>query len=124
MQNNNTVPHFKYHSASIANRQAASIEVEGKAIHKIENPDKFYKEFGYTQDMARAGILPDEFIWSEYTNNSSADFTACIQIHIIEYLIKHSETFRKTYGEKCEGWLAAHEAEAAAKGIACVACRT
>lgn len=118
------MPHFKYVPVNIASRQAACIKTEENAIYRIENSNEYFKEFGYKEDIARAGVLPDEFIWAEYIQNTSADSTACIQIHIMRYLIKHSDEFRKTYAEQCANWLAAHAAEKCSKGVTCVACIT
>lgn len=117
------MPHFKYIPANVARRQAAHIKTGGNTIYRIENSNEYFKEFGYTEDMAMAGVLPDEFIWAEYVQNNSAHFTACIQTHIIRYLIKHSDVFRKTFGEQSATWLATHAAEKCSKGITCVACK-
>ncbi|MBI3481129.1 MAG: hypothetical protein HY016_12375 [Nitrosomonadales bacterium] len=116
-------PYFKYRQASHANNYVASIEVDGEVLHKIENFDEFYKTFGYTQESRSAGVLPDEFIWSEYINNTAADFTACCQMHIIEYLRMHSASFNEEYGEHYESWQAAHAEIRKKRGMACVACK-
>jgi hypothetical protein len=120
----NKMPHFKYIPANVVGKQAAHIKTEENTIYKIEEPNEYFKEFGYTVDMAKAGVLPDEFIWAEYIQKAHANFTACIQIQIIRYLTKHSDIFRKTHGEQCATWLAAHAAEKCSKGVTCVACIT
>jgi len=119
----NTMPHFKYHHASVSNGYVASIEAEGKFVHRISNLDDFYRAFGYTKDMRRDGLLPDEFIWDEYINNPIGDFTACCQMHLIEYLKKHSDLFVAQYGNKIESWCTAHAEVRAKRGVACAACR-
>src|SRR3989304_2003209 len=116
-------PHFKYCHASSSNKHVASIKVEGKVIHEISNLDEFYKSFGYTQDMRMAGGLPDEVFLGEYINNKAAKFSACCQMHIVEYLRKYSDTFNKEYGNQFESWLASHAEVRAKRGIACAACR-
>jgi hypothetical protein len=50
--------------------------------------------------MANAGILPDEFIWEEYIKDKAASCAACYQLHIIEYLLKHSAAFFQKFGER------------------------
>ncbi|MBI3479945.1 MAG: hypothetical protein HY016_06260 [Nitrosomonadales bacterium] len=55
------MPHFKY----FTNATHRCIEVDGEEIHKIENLDAFYNEFGYTTDIGKTGVLPDEFIWDD-----------------------------------------------------------
>ncbi len=119
----NPIPHFKYHPARVATKKAPCIEVEREIIHTIEYPDEFYKAFGYAPNMGKAGVLPDEFIWSEYIQNSKSDFSACIQIHIMEYLIKHSGTFIEKYGIKCAAWLDSHAVEKCATGKRCAICK-
>lgn len=117
------IPHFKYRFATISNKLVACIESDKKVIHEILNLDEFYSVFGYTQEISQTGVLPDEFIWAEYIKGSSADFSSCIQIHIIEYLRKYSDTFQKEYGSQCDSWIAAHNEVMVEKGAACVACR-
>ncbi len=118
-----TMPHFKYHLTNVSRMNFGCIEVAGEVIHKIDNVDEFYKEFGYTPDIRKAGVLPDEYVWDEYINNATVNNAACLQMHIIEYLIKHSESFRRKYGVQCESWIADHAKETVARGVACAACR-
>jgi len=122
------IPHFKYRSKALSCRQSGyidfgCIEADGEVIHKIENLAEFHKAFGYTQDMAKAGILPDEFIWEEYIRDAAANCATCFQIRILEYLIEHSAFFRKKYGNQCDNWIAAHAEARSAKGAACCACK-
>jgi len=98
MQTNN-VPHFDYHLVNPFSMRFGCIEMDGKIIHKINNIDEFYHEFGYTRDMMKASVLPEEYIWSRYIQNATCNFVVCIQIRIIKYLIKHSEE----YCEQCKG---------------------
>ena len=57
--------------------------------------------------MAKEGILPDEFIWDEYIKAGSVKSTACMQMHIIEYLNKFSGSFRKKYSDQYKSWIVA-----------------
>jgi hypothetical protein len=115
------IPHFKYTSPKQSNNLTARIEVGVRIIHVIEDLSEFYKVFGYSLDMAKAGVLPDEFIWEEYIKNS--DYTACMQMRIIEYLRMHSDAFMKEFGDQCDKWISVHEAIRAETGMECVACR-
>jgi len=101
----------------------ACIQAKGEFIHEITSLDEFYKAFGYTQDMNKDGVLPEEFIWDEYIKDSTAKSTACYQMHIIKYLKKHSDTFRKQFGDLYEGWLADLARLRAEAGLNCVDCR-
>lgn len=83
-------------------------------VHQIENPDEFYGRLGYTQDAAKAGKLPDEFIWEEYVKDASPKRQSCFQVRMIEYLITYSNAFREKYGARYAYWIAAHAATIAA----------
>lgn len=117
------MPHFRYRFVNILNRRVPCIEAGGKIVHEISSLEEFYGMFGYTPETSRSGILPDEFIWAEYINNPDADFSLCIQMHIAEYLRKHSEAFNKEYGDRWESWVAAHAELREKRGAACPACR-
>ncbi len=117
------IPHFKFHYLDISGRRTLCIETGGRIIHEISNLHEFYDVFGYPGKSGQADQLPDEFIWSEYVNNPQADFSDCIQVHIVEYLKKHSEIFNTEFGERCENWLADHVKTRSANGTACIACR-
>ncbi len=118
------LPRFKYRSKDPDNKHYGCIELGGEVVHKIENLDEFHKAFGYTPDLAKAGILPDEFIWEEYIRDSAKNCNTCFQMHIIEYLIKHSASFRKKYEEQCEEWINAFaETRLACGGSVCPACK-
>lgn len=64
----------------------------------IEDIQAFYESLSYTASMNKAGILPDEFVWEEYTNNSG--YSVCLQKHIMDYLHVHSPKFNDAYGEQ------------------------
>ena len=83
------IPYFKYRSRDPASKHYGCIELEGEVIHKIEDMTEFHKAFGYSVDIAKAGILPDEFIWDRYIRDSARNCNSCFQLHIIEYLLKH-----------------------------------
>ena len=119
----NRIPHLKHRSKGSFGRQYEFISIDGEFLHKIENLDEFYRTFGYITDMAKAGILPDEFIWDEYIKDAPLAFTDCLQIHIIEYLLKHSGTFSQKYAGQCEDWIATHVEAVTARGVLCVTCR-
>lgn len=119
------IPHFKYRPKPLSNAHYGSIELGGEVIHKIEDLGEFHKAFGYTSDIAKAGVLPDEFIWEQYIEDSAKNCKTCFQLHIIEYLIEHSVSFRKKYEAQCEDWIAAHKEARSLRGeIVCPACKT
>lgn len=116
----NEIPHFKYNRINLRNKQFGCIMLHEDVIHRIALMDEFYKEFGYTLELAKNKILPEEFIWETFFRYPGRNCDACYQLHMIEYLLKHSDTFAKKYGHECDDWIAAHaEAKAACK-LECV----
>jgi hypothetical protein len=55
---------------------------------------------GYKKEFAKAGLLPDEFIWAEYSQKAARD--NCLQAKIIQYLNNHSRIFTLKYGAQLE----------------------
>ncbi len=126
MRNPKEIPHFHCYFTKRSNTHLGVIEVDGNVIHhiKIDNIDDFYAEFGYTMDMSKAGVLPDEFIWTEYIKGANAEiFANCMQVHIIGYLTKYSDTFREQYGTQSGNFVAAHAKEKEGNTLVCAACR-
>lgn len=121
MQNTTTIPHFNYIVNSPKHQHYRCIVAGNDVIDKIDNLDEFYKTFGYTHDIAKTGILADEFIWNEYVKDIR--FEACMQMHIIEYLNNHSPKFRELYGNQYEVLVNKHAEAREARGFACTACR-
>ncbi len=117
------IPHFKFHSKDPTNKRPGVIELKGEVVHYIDDLNAFYKVFGYTTELAKAGILPDEFIWEEYLNDSAKKCNTCFRLHIIEYLIKHSESSKEKYGKLYANWIAAHAMTTSASDNNCAACK-
>jgi hypothetical protein len=117
------LPDITYNLSNPRHERYRSIEVNGEVVHWIEDIDKFYQIFGYSADMRKAGVLPEEFIWNEYTRKSPFDFTACKLIQIIEYLRVHSHLFLQKYGKECEKWLAELVKLRAARHEVCTTCK-
>ena len=118
------IPHFKYRSKKTSNNNYGCIELGEEVIHEIRNLDEFHKALGYTVDMAKAGILPDEYIWEKYIKDTETRCHTCFQLHIIEYLLKHSATFREKYKTKSEEWIGVQAVAKLCVGIVCPACKT
>lgn len=101
--------------------QKGFIEVDGECIHTLENLDEFYKVFGYTADVAKAGILPEEFVWETYIKGNEK-YTHCLQIHLIQYLNTYSPAFIKKYGDQSGAWLAVHATSVTGRNQTCATC--
>lgn len=117
------LPNLKFVPPRHANQYKACIELDGKAVHRVNNLNEFYATFGFTPAMAKAGILPEEFIWLEYIKNDAGNFTACLQMHLIRYLLANSSLFQMQYGQYCEQWFAAHVEMRVANKTTCAGCK-
>jgi hypothetical protein len=117
------LPDIAYHLFSPLSEKYRGIEVNGEVIHWIEDTDKFYELFGYTSDMRKSAVPPEEFVKAEYADNPHFDFTACMQIQIIEYLRMHSHKFLQKYGNQCEEWLAALAGMRSSNPETCTTCK-
>ena len=119
----NQVPHFAYSPPNVSKGYAAWIKKNGQPFHQIKNLDAFYMELGYTPDIRKAGVLPDEFIWDEYTKGNPSPNASCFQMHIIEYLVKNSIAFISEYGNQYQDWFNNHIEAVTEKNISCAPCR-
>ena len=120
------VPHFKYHSKDPAQRHFGIIELDHAEKYWIDDLDHFYQSFGYSSDMRKWGVLPDEFIWEEYLSDPVKSNKPCFQLHILEYLIKYSTEFLKMHMHEYDDWIATLAKAKASSGdenCVCKACK-
>jgi hypothetical protein len=122
MLSKNQVPYFKYSSKDPSQKHLGSIEFEADVIHWIDDLDAFYQAFGYSNDMRKWGVLPDDYLWEEYLCDVKRERSACFQIHVIEYLLKYSPSFVNEYGFQCDAWIEALDKELHSNGKECRAC--
>jgi hypothetical protein len=121
----NKIPHFNYRNKSQATRYFGCIESEYETIHSIVDLDAFYKQFGYTIELAKQGVLPDEYIWDTYFKNSERDCFCCYQLKMLGYLLKYSLNFANTYGHECDKWITTYsEAKAQCNFADCAEAKT
>ena len=116
------IPHFKYYSKDPAHRHLGFIKLEKDVIYWIDDLDDFYQAFGYSKDMREWGVLPDDFMWEEYLCDTKGQYSACFQMHIIEYLLKHSPSFVNEFGRQCDVWIAAYNKDVCANSQVCRTC--
>ena len=100
----NKTPYFKTKI-----KPKSCIVLDGEVVHVIDGLDSFYKHFGYTTEMAKKGILPDEYIWEAFFKNQISDCISCHQLHITEYLLNQAGPFAMKNRDKCIEWIAEHE---------------
>jgi hypothetical protein len=117
------LPNIIYNLSNPASEKFRGIEVNGEVLHWIEDIDEFYGIFGYSSDMRKAGVLPEEFIWDEYTRYAKSNFAVCKLIQLIEYLRFQSPEFLRKYGNRCEEWLTGLEKMRAPDHEECAICK-
>ena len=117
------IPHFRRRTGNGTDRHSEFIEMDGLCIHKIDNMGAFHAAFGYTPEIAKSGILPDEFIWEEYIRDKSLTDTECLQIRLIEYLRGNSEVFSNKYWKQSAEWIASHAKAISSRGSLCFNCK-
>ena len=117
-----TIPRLTYLPKTPTGSHLPCIKVDGEIVCHIEDINEFYSECGYTRDVAKAGLLPDEFLWEEYFSGAEAKRTACFQVHLIKYLMKHSASFCSKYGQQCADWIATYTEARTECGVLCQAC--
>ncbi len=100
-----SIPNVQYHLSSRSHTHYGWITVGEEKVHRIGDLNEFYRALGYTEQVARTKLMPDEFIWFEYTKDNCHKSAAQLQAKIIEYLCMHSKAFREKYGHQCEGWV-------------------
>ena len=99
-----TLPYLIHKSKDPANRHLGFILADNVLVHRIKNLEEFYGALGFCNDMRKLGVFPEDFICCEYTKYCTAKNTACYQMHLLNYLIKYSDTFRNLYGNHYDGW--------------------
>ena len=118
-----TIPHIAYNLFNPLSETYRGIEVNGEIVHWIHDTEEFYEIFGYTSELRKAGVPPEEFMRVEYAENPRFDFAACRQMQIIEYLRTHSHKFLQKYGHRCEQWLAALAGMRSSSPEVCATCK-
>jgi len=111
---NTEIPYFEYQPPNRLQNVCGAIKLHGEVLHKIDKMDEFYKELGYTQEMAKKEIWPDEFIWETYFKITDKNCSSCYQQHIVDYLLAHSDAFASSYRRQSQDWLATYAAARAA----------
>ena len=97
---------FQFNLYSPHNSQRGFITLSDHKVHHIDDAREFYRALGYTDEIMKSGLLPEEFIWFEYHKDDSKKSEVCLQVKIIDYLSKHSGTSKEKYAAQCEYWFA------------------
>jgi hypothetical protein len=100
------IPHFQYTFGSPSSLKNGYITLGEEKIHRINDVEEFYEALGYTKEIKKLGLGPEEFFWEEYRRDGSRKKQICFQVKIIEYLNKHSATYKEKYAVQFESWLA------------------
>jgi hypothetical protein len=102
--------------------QNGYILLGNEKVHRIADTNEFYKALGYNDDIMKTGLLPDEFVWHQYRKDNSEKSEVCLQNKIIEYLCKHSPTFKKNYAVECKHWLESCKGKLKSESAKCIGC--
>jgi len=101
----NKIPRFTYNCSNPYHNRYRCIESDGEIIHHIADIEIFYEALGYKKEMRHAGVLPEEFVWEEYTQKNGVTSDKCLQVKIVDYLRAHSKAFIKRYGDQLSAWM-------------------
>ena len=99
-------PRFQFTLSSPSNPKNGQITLGDEIVHRINDYLEFYRELGYTDEVIKSGLLPEEFVWLTYHKDMSEKSEICLQVKIIKYLSKYSANFKEKYAVQCEHWLA------------------
>ena len=117
----NNLPQLKIILSSPNHEHYRHIMLGNDSLCFVEDLQAFYRAVGYTVEKAKAGILPEEFIWQEYVHNDG--YSVCLQKHILDYLHAHSPKFNELYSEAYLSFCEAHKEARLARGDACAGCK-
>jgi hypothetical protein len=117
----NPIPHFAYDPPRNLNAYTARILSNGVPIHQIKDLEGFFRDLGYMAETKKAGALAEEFIWEEYTKDNLA--ARCLQMRIIEYLVKNSVAFLGEYGNQYQNWFDEHVKAVTENNFLCITCK-
>ncbi len=115
-------PSFRYMLSSPHHNQFGYITLGNEKVHHIGDADEFYKAMGYNDEISKTGLLPEEYIWNQYHSEKSEKSEVCLQIKIIEYLNKHSPSFKINYAVECKHWLESCKEKWTNKSTECKGC--
>ena len=94
------LPYFKYTLSSPHNPDNGFITIAGNKVHQICDEREFYTVLGYTDRLSNSGVLPEEYVWSEYRKDNSNQSPMCLQARIMEYLLNNSLIFATNFSER------------------------
>ena len=115
------LPQLKLVLSSPNSQHFRHIMLGGESLCFIEDIDAFYQTLGYTENIAKAGMLAEEFVWEEYIHNTG--YSVCLQMHIFDYLNAHSPAFAKDYSKEYIAFVEEHNKARLARGSACAGCK-
>lgn len=95
-----SIPHLRYHLSTPYSSLYGWITAGGEKVHRVANYDEFYRALGYTEEIRRTGLAPDEFLWERYTRDGAVKSEQCLQSQIATYLNMHSAKFKAELGRE------------------------
>jgi len=108
----NNIPLLKFYHKDPANGHLGYICItNGDEKYWIDDLNEFYSTFGDVDQMRKNGVMPEEFILDTFVNHQARNCQSCYQLHLIQYLVKHSDTFLNKFGEQLEEWINTYSTE-------------
>jgi len=95
-----SIPRLQYHLSSPSTSLYGWITAGGERVHRVANFDEFYRALGYTEEVSRTGLAPEEFLWERYRRDGAVKSEQCIQSLIAAYLNEHSAKFKAEFGRE------------------------
>lgn len=123
MEQPKDVPRIKYYLSNNSRRHFHCIVVDEVVIHHTTDMLELYRAVGYTEELQKAHVDPEVFIWSEYHQDHAIKGNVCLQARIVEYLNKTSEAFKAKYSQEYERWAGKCVSKKIRHTTDCIGCR-
>lgn len=94
------LPHFRYNLSSPRAAHFGFIFLGDEKILHLDNHESFYKHLGVLHTAECTGFTCEELVWYYYRRIGSKHTLACLQGKILDYVLKHSDAFRKRFEQE------------------------
>jgi hypothetical protein len=96
---------FEYELSRNSDSKFGCIFLNQEIIYRIYDFNEFYKALGYTDEVNSNGILPEEYIWSEYHKDGAKKSDTCLQAKIIAYLLSKKVGLKYDFRKSYKSWI-------------------
>ncbi len=100
------------------------ITLDGNKVFRIIDIPGFYAALGFTAEIRREGIYEEEYLWREFRRKDHSNKSIiCLQLKIIDYISRHSATFKEEYAEQCAYWIDCCNEHRLIESPMCIGCK-